>query len=275
LLLFVALLTNANAQQLARLHVQSFMLTSDTAYPKVEEPFNVTLTIRVRENITGPLNNVILPSLAGVEELGDERVLSSGPGGTVYRETLRLVAHARGPLTIGSGYLDAIDARDGKPKRFISNDLHLQVQGGPLLDAWGPLRAILRAILELILLAAAIFVLVAIFRRRPAPPVPAPAPVAAAEPVSPPSPEELLRQRLEELGERRDRQSVLRVRAALWNAAGAREGETLADVLRRPIAHDPRIQSLLLRVERATFIEDARLPEAIDDVLAERESTIA
>jgi hypothetical protein len=273
LVLFAVLGTVAHAQQLARLHVRSFTLESDTAYPKVEQPFNVTLTIRVAESITGPLANVILPSLAGVEELGDERVLSSGPGGTVYRETLRLVAHSRGPLTIGSAYLDAIDARDGKPKRFISNDLHLQVQGGAVLDAWGPLRAIVRVMLELLLIAAAIFVVVAIFRRRPArveaPPVPAP------EPVMPPSPEELLRQRLDDLRNRRDRQSVLGVRAALWAALGAKDGETLADVLRRPVAHDPRIHSLLVRVERATFIEDARLAEAIDDVLAERESTIA
>jgi hypothetical protein len=215
---------------------------------------------------------VILPSFSSAEELGDERVLSSGPQGTVYRETLRLVAHARGPLTIGSAYFDAIDARDGKPKRFISNDLRLQVEGGPLLDVWGTLLAIVRTLIELILLAAAIFVVISVFRRRPAPKV-EPGPIVSQPVVVPPSPHDVLRERLEDLRVRRDRGSVLRVRAALWNMLGARDGETLADVLRRPQAHESRTRSLLLLVERAAFIEDERLHEAIDAVLSEREST--
>lgn len=266
--------SSAHAQQLARLHVQSFALSSDTMRPKVEVPFNVTLTIRVKENLSGTLDNVILPSFSGAEELGDERVHSSGPGGTVYRETMRLIAHSRGPLTIGSAYLDAIDARDGKPKRFISNDLHLTVEGGPLLNAWAPLRAVLRALLELVLIAAAIFVIVAIFRRRPVPKYETPSPIPPP-PVAALTPQELLRQRLEQLRKHRDRQNVLRVRKALWDSIGAHDGETLADALIRPEARDPQIRSLLLRVERAAFIEDARLPEAIDGVVAERESTIA
>jgi hypothetical protein len=263
------------AQQLARLHVLSFTLTTDTPRPKIEVPFNVTLTIRLRENVTGTLDNVILPAFSGAEELGDERVLSSGPNGTIYRETLRLVAHASGPLIIGSAYLDAIDARDGKPKRFISNDLHLQVEGVPLFDFWGPVRAIFRTLVELVLIAAAIFVVVTLFRRRPAPvvvPAPEPAPQTVAVPASP---EEILRLRLEDLRVRRDRASVLQVRAALWSIIGAHDGETLADVLRHPKAQDSRTHSLLLLVERAAFIEDARLSEAIDAVLGERESSLA
>jgi hypothetical protein len=35
------------------------------------------------------------------------------------------------------------------------------------------------------------------------------------------------------------------------------------------------MRDLLFRVERAAFIEDSRLAQAIDDVLTERESTIA
>lgn len=271
----LALLGNvAQAQQLARLHVLSFTLTSDTPRPKVEVPFNVTLTIRLRENVTGTLQNVILPAFSGAEEWGDERVQSSGPNGTLYRETLRLVAHARGPLIVGSAYFDAIDARDGKPKRFISNDLHLQVEGGPLLDIWGPVRAIFRAIVELVLIAAAIFVVVSVFRRRPvAPAVQAAPPV---QPVAPPrSPEDELRERIDEMRLRRDRASVLLVRAALWKILGARDGETLADVLRRPQAREPHRYTFLLLVERAAFIEDSRLPDAIDAVLGEREGTFA
>jgi hypothetical protein len=274
LLALLALLgQSAQAQQLARLHVLSFTLTTDTPRPKVEVPFNVTLTIRLRENVTGSLDNVILPAFSSAEELGDERVLSSGPGGTVYRETLRLVAHASGPLIIGSAYLDAIDARDGKPKRFISNDLRLQVEG-PALDVWGPVRAIFRALIELVLIAAAIFVIVSVFRPRRGKRVESPPSLATVpEPVKPPSPEDILRDRMEELRVRRDRGSVLRLRSAVWNMLGAHDGETLGDVLRRPQAHETRRYKLLLVVERAAFIEEARLQEAIDAVLGERESS--
>lgn len=271
-LVFAVLGVAAHGQQLARFHVLSFTLSTDAVRPNVEDPFNVTLTIRLRENVGGTLDNVILPTFTGAEELGDERVFSSGPSGTVYRETLRLVAHARGPLTIGSAYFDAIDARDGKPKRFISNDLHLFVEGGAL-DVWQPVRAVGRALIELLLLVAAIFVVATLFRRRPAPRVETPVPVPVPPAPMPRSPEDILQQRIDQLRTRRDRESVLSVRAALWSILGSKDGETLADVMRRPMAHDTRIRSFLLRVERAAFIEEARLSEAIDGVLAEREST--
>jgi hypothetical protein len=273
-LLLAAPLGVASAQQLARLHVQSVSLTSDTLRPKVNEPYTVTLTIHVRDNVKGPFANVLLPAFIGPEELGDERVVSHGPGGTVYSESLRLVSRARGPVAIGSAYLDAIDARDGKPKRFISNDLHLYVEGGPALDLWRPVLAVLRGMLELVLVAAATFVVVTVFRRRRPPTVFEP--TLSVQPAMPaPTPQDMLRLELAALEAKRDRQSVLRVRTVLWEIIGAHPGETLGDVLRRPPAQEPRTRRLLTLVERAAFIEDARLPQAIDEVLAEREGTFA
>jgi hypothetical protein len=57
--------------------------------------------------------------------------------------------------------------------------------------------------------------------------------------------------------------------------AGAGPGEKLSDVLRRPAASDDHLRRLLMIVERAAFIEEARLSDAIDDVLSEREWTFA
>jgi hypothetical protein len=227
--------------------------------------------------VSGPFENVILPQFGSAEGLGDTRVLSSTPQGTVYRETLRLVAHARGPLVIGPAYLDAIDARDGKPKRFISNVLRLNVVGGPQMDIWTPALALLRGAFNIVLLLAAAFVFVSLFRRRArvAAQPPEPAPEPALTPIRQHSPEDAVAAALRELRERRDRRSILALRKALWASVGAQEGETLGDVLRRPSSDGPGTRRLLTLVERATFVEDARLPEAIADVLRERESTIA
>lgn len=264
----------ANAQQYQRLHVRGFTLTADTSNPQLEQPFHVTVTIRVAENVTH-LDNVYLPTFFGAEELGDEQQITSGAGGTTYRETLTLVAHARGMLSISSAYLDAIDARDGKPKRFISNTLRIPVGGGPVSAVWETLRTILFVVIEIVIVAAALFVLVVLFwRRRPRPaaaPPPPPAPAAEAAPT--PVPGRELADAFAQLRERRDRPAVLALRGALWHAAGASSGETLSDVLRRPAAADERLRRLLMIVERAAFIEKTRLTAAIDDVLSEREWT--
>ncbi len=261
----------AQAQQLQRLHVRSFTLTSDAGKPELDVPFNVTLTIRVAEDVSR-LQNVYLPAFAGPEELGDERQLSHGRRGTVYRETLRLVAHARGPLAIGSAYFDAVDARDGKPKRFVSNDLQLFAGASPALDAWRPLRPIawaLAAMFAALALAAGVLRIIA---RQPARPRPLRVEPVVSEPPQQPT---SLDAALEQLRVRRDREAVLRVRSTLWHIAGAKEGQTLGDVLLRPEATDDGLCRLLIAVERAAFIEERRMNEAIDDVFTQREGSIA
>lgn len=271
---FLLLAGTAQAQQYQRLHVRSFTLSSDTARPQLEQPFHVTLTIRVSENLA-QLENVFLPTFFGAEELGDEQQITHGPGGTTYRETLTLVGHARGMLSVSPAYLDAIDARDGKAKRFVSNALQLPIGGGPIGMLRRTLRTAALAVIEVVLVAAAVFVLIALFRRRPR----RPAEPAAAAPEVPPvvvdPPKNELAGALERLRARRDRSAVMSVRAALWHLAGATSGETLSDVLRRPAATDVHLRRLLLIVERAAFIEHARLNGAIDEVLSEREWTVA
>ena len=258
----------AQAQQYQRLHVRSFTLSSDTASPQLEQPFHVTLTIRVTEKVSD-ISNVFLPTFSGAEELGDLRQTAQDRTGTTYRETLTLVAHTRGMLTVSEAYLDAIDARDGKPKRFLSNSLELPVGGGPISSTWQALRTAAIVVIDFVLVGAAVFVIVAIFWRRRH------AGVIVQPPVIPPpvpprivsQPKDEVEEAWEQLGVRRDRASVLSLRAALWRRIGAGLGETLGDALRRPAAAQPDMRRLLLVVERAAFVEQARLDEAIEEVL--------
>lgn len=247
------------------MHVRSFTLSSDTAHPRAGVPFDVTLSIRVAENVPG-LQNVYLPAFFGPEELGDEREVVHSKRGTRYVETMRLVAHSGGPLTIGSAYFDAIDARDGAPKRFISNELHLQVEG-PGARAASVFRWTFAAAAAVAV--ACIALLAALAARKPAaapaaPPAPEPAAVPVEEPREPP-----LRSAFAALALRRDRASVMELRAILWRQLGAGSGATLSAVICRTAS--PGMQRLLTLVERAAFVEEAHLQSAIDAVLALRE----
>ncbi len=208
-LVYVLLGAAAQAQTYQRLHVRSFSLRSDVASPRLEQPFHVTLTIHVTEDVP-QLRNVFLPTFFGAEELGDEQQIAHGPRGTAYRETLTLVAHETGSLSISPAYLDAIDARDGKPKRFISNGLQLRVGDAGPSRVWSVLLTIALVAIEVLLVAAALFVIAAVFWRRarhePATPDP-------PQVVAPTLPQPVLRngvlEAFEHLRCRRDRSAVL------------------------------------------------------------------
>lgn len=226
--------------------MRSFTLACDTAHPRAGVPFDVTLSLRVADNVR-QFDDVYLPAFFGPEELGDERQIVHDSRGTLYRETLRLVSFAHGPLHIEPASLEAIDARDGKPKRFYSNALDLQTSPPAPPDILRPLAAL---VLAALLSAAGYFAL----RRPRAIPRPVVNDVARA---------------MQELRRRRDRGSVLDLRAALWASAGARDGETLHDVLARVDAVDERARALLLHVEEAAFVAHDRLAAAVERVLAD------
>ena len=272
--LYIGLASASHAELLQRLHVLGFTVTSDTSRPRVNVPFHVTLTVHVREHIT-QLQYVSLPTFSGFENLGDRRSLTHVPGdGSIYRETLTLVAHNPGPIAIGSAYLDAVDLRDSKTKRFISNDLILNVTGTELQTTRARLRAVLLAILALLLLAAAIFALSRIFLRRRTLAV---SRDHAPQPVGPSQHAPLigLDEALANLRTRRDRPSVLRVREALWSIVGANQGETLGDILRREPARSDGLRRILVAVEHAAFVHDTHLQQAIENALAEGGHRIA
>jgi hypothetical protein len=234
------------------LNVRSFTLTCDTAHPRAGVPFNVTLTVQVSQNVP-ELPDVYLPAFFGPQELGDERQIHHGHDGTLYRETLRLVAAAAGPVHIGSAYLDAIDARDGKPKRFISNALDLNA--GPAPVARTGVRFFETAAIALAALLTFAFARRPARRRREAVSIkPVPVVNGIAEAIA-------------QLRDRRDRKAVFDLRAQLWESAGARQGETLQDVLARPKAVDRNVRRMLILIEEAAFIEEARLEDAVARIL--------
>ena len=271
--LFVCVAGTSHAELLQRFHVLGFRITSDTPRPQVGVPFHVTLTVHVRERIT-QLQYVSLPTFSGLENLGVRQRLRNLRGeGSIYSETLTLVAHSPGPVAIGSAYLDAVDLHDGKTKRFISNNLILSVIGTAPPNARITIRAALLVILGVLLLAAVIFALLAIRRLRRR--------ATASDPTQPlisnplPAPTIGLGEALANLRARRDRSSVLHVREALWSIAGASQSETLGDLLQHASADDESLRRMLVAIEHAAFVHDRRLQQAIDDALSGEEHGIA
>ena len=270
-LLVLALAGVANAA-LPRLSVASFTFSADTSAPAQEQPFHLILDIRLNGHVDD-LEGVVLPQLGTLEILGDEKHTLAAGANTEYRETIAVVAHQGGAIAIPPAYLDAIDARDGKPKRFLSNDLTLHVAGpaSALAGTAGdskllPVLGFLAGAMLIVALA------LAALKLRKTPPdvaeveaAPAHGPVVAIAPVDPPA-DAVARARAHLAGDP-TREGALAARSVLWRSVGANDGETLADVVRRPGAHDPALRAVLRALERAAFTNDLDRPAAIGDAL--------
>jgi hypothetical protein len=211
---------------------------------------------------------VVLPMFGPLEILGDEKQVLAGAGGTEYRETISVVSHQSGTISIAPAYLDAIDARDGKPKRFLSNALTLRVGGA----AAASLAPLLRTLAEIAAgIAVVLLMALGVLRlRRPsrvvAPPTQAAQPAPPAAPT--PSDERPYATALADLQAEPSRACARRVRERIWQTMGASRFDTLADVLRRPAAHDPAVRGVLRALERAAFTHDADLRPALDDAIS-------
>ena len=274
--LFALTLSSAIAQALPRLHVPSFSLRADTMHPQIEKPFHLIINAHFQEQLAS-VDFVVLPNLAELEDLGDERHTIAGPRGTDFSETITVIAHHSGRLHVDPVYFDAIDARDGKPKRFSSNDLVLMVEGGTLEDPLAGIRHGLITAGKMLAILVAVFVTAAIVFRRRARSI---APLAPPENVLPApvitrSPKDILSGHLDALRANRTRASVMQMRAALWAVAGANEGETLGDALSKLDGRSPELHPVLRLTERAGFIADAYLQGAIDDMILALEKYLA
>jgi hypothetical protein len=263
------------AAPLQRLTVTSFTLSADTAKPELEVPFHLIVSLHVRETVP-EIDNINLPVLVDVELLGDSRATQAGPGGTDYRETITVVAHHTGKIALSPATLQVIDARDGKAKQYSTNSLNLEVVGATIPTApdevtpalWNIGRQLLGWLLIWAIgIGAIVLIVVLLARRRPQA---APAPVGTPPPLAPRPvvPVRTRRERLQDaltvLRADRNRPTAVRVRAVVWELIGASEGETLADVLRRPEAADPRMAGVLRALERAAFTYDDDVAPAID-----------
>ncbi|MHB8462378.1 MAG: hypothetical protein ACYDA1_07005 [Vulcanimicrobiaceae bacterium] len=264
------------AQSLARLHVESFVLSSDTATPVVEKPFHLEIVIHVKERIS-QLENVVLPPFVGLDILGDESTTNVAAQGTTYDERLTVVAHGSGKLEISPAYLDAIDARDGTAKRFLSNSLTLTI-AGPIHAPFQKsvifhrvsvdITVFVRIVGWLLAFACLVLVVVVLLRRRPQPlPVTVLPPAVPRPPDIPLDPRAPLRDALQRLQAEPTRAQALSARLRLREFLGIPEGATLSDALRSTNVRSATVKRALQAAERAAFVYDEGLDDAIRDFI--------
>jgi hypothetical protein len=275
-----------NAEQLARLNVTSFTMQADTTRPQVGVPFHIMFTMHVEQNVAR-LQNVVLPPFGPLQIQGDEQHFTSTSNGTDYRDIVTVVSPQTGRISIAGAYMDAIDARDGKAKRFLSttprgkDTLELDVVGGasePLaIDEAPRLLGALFRVLSFALGIGVIALLAALvlLRRRPAVPITAPLtePIHE-EPIAAPSVP--LADLPAQLRAQPTREMALRARSALWESVGASEGETLNDVLLNPtVAREPSLRAVLRAAERAAFTHEHDLSTALHEFVRSLEGYVA
>jgi len=262
----------ALAQTLPRLHVAALTLRCDTRSPKIGQPFHLVIAGRLQERLSS-VDFVVLPNLAELEPLGDERHVIVTARGTDFSETLTVAARHAGRVHVAGAYLDAIDPRDGKPKRYYSNDLTFTVAGAAPQTQTG-LGSLISFLAKLVGALLVLFVLAKLLRRKR---VPAPAVVAKSTPESvgpAASPLDGLPQALADLRRDRDREAVMRLRFQLWKTAGAKGGETVGDLLARNGARGS-LKDALLKTERAAFVDETQLADAVDRTIVALERHLA
>jgi hypothetical protein len=275
----LAFASPAAAQPIPALHVRSFVLALDKTSVNVGDDFHLRLTTHVDERIS-TLENVVLPNLSSLEDLGDERRCSAGKKGTECVETLTLDANGPGDRTIGPATLEILDPQTGRPHNITSNLVTIHVTGQAktgsqpppsdvLAAVTGGLVSLLRNILVFILVAVAGWGFIWGLRHRQPPPPPiavAPVPAPAPGPVVDWATQFAQLSAALELEPTRPR--ALAVREALRRYLGARDEETLADLVNRNAANGkPKLLAALGAVERAVFCEDSRIAEAVREAL--------
>jgi len=258
---------SVRAQTLERLHVRNFTLATDRTSVREGEPFHLTISAHVDEEVL-ELDNVTLPDLAGFESLGDERRCAASARGSDCVEILTLDGTQAGTHTLGPVTLDAVDGRSGRASRFATNSVTVTVEGASGLS--GIARSLIVGVLVGIAAAALWWGFV---RRRvssaPQPSPPPPPAVVAPPPVAaPPDPESRYRELVAALARDPSRARALDVRAELRLRAGAGSEETLGDLeARGALRGRPGDLSALRAIERAAFCEDANVERAVREAL--------
>lgn len=267
--LSLALAPPAQAQGLRTLHVDALSMRADRSELHVGDVFHVAIHARVRERV-GALDELIVPNVGTMQLEGDERHVSATANGTDVTETLTLEPTVAGAFTFNPAYLDAIDAKSGKPTRFSSNPVQVVVDA-PAVRYPSP-QSIWSIAGEAAIIFAALFAvivgIVALVRTRTRPPA------AVTAPAPPPAPPAAARSARDEVADALRAYvsapaygSLVRLRAALFVAAGAAPGATLRDALAR--TSDPALRAALAAAERTAFgpayLRDASSVELIDD----------
>lgn len=244
----------ADAQSLRRLHVDALSMRVDRFHPRVGQMFHLAIHVRVRENVQA-LDELVVPDLGTLQGLGDERVVTHGPGGTDVVETLTLEPTLPGPFTFQPAYLDAIDARTGRPSRFSANPVRIVVEGAPVVDTFGArlLSALARGALIVLGLVLALIAIVGLGRRlrRRERTVVISKPPPAPPPELPRTPRDVVAQALRGYRVSPAAPQLHSLRGALFAAAGVPSGATLRDAL--AATPDQGLRASLLAAERTAF----------------------
>ena len=241
----------AGAAGLRSLHVLALGMHADRTQVRIGEPFHVAVHVRVKENVAA-LDELVIPDVGTLQIIGDERHTTHGPGGTDVVETITLQSPAAGRYTISPAYLDAIDARTGRPSRFSSNPLTIVVAAAAANLPAAPLHALAQTLGWAIAAIAVVALLLVVMRRRRGVPVLPAAPAPLPPPAAPPrTPHDDVAEALRAYRVSPSTAALLRLRATLFAAAGAADGATLRDAL--AATSDARLRSALLAAERTAF----------------------
>lgn len=269
-LVAVAASLRAAPAELATLHVRAFRMSADRATLHAGESFVLTILANTAEPLSA-LDNVTLPNLSAFEELGDERRCSPRADGTVCTETLTLRATAPGEQAIDPVELDAVDARTHRPSRFLSERVVVTVvAAGPApSDVVASLLHAIATVLEVsAVVGSSAFALVWGYRQLRGPaPVAQPQPAVPSRAIEDDSARERFAKLVAALAREPTRARVVAVRAELRARAGARDDETLADLLaRRRSPTEPDFDALRA-IERAAFCRDDDVAVAVAEAL--------
>lgn len=246
----------AAAQGLRKLHVDALAMRADHARVAVHEVFHLAIHVHVRENVAA-LDELVVPDVGTMQLEGDERHVTRTPSGTDVVETLTLEATAPGTFTFKGAYLDAIDARTGKPSRFSANPVRVVVVAPSAIDVqgyfgvWRFMIAVMLGGSAVLVAAAAVLAVVRLRRARNAAVVTVAAPAAAAPPAPPRTLRDEVADALRAYRSAPANGSLTHLRGALFVAAGATAGATLRDALAATADRD--LRAALVAAERTAF----------------------
>lgn len=268
----------AAAQTLPDLTISALSITSDRTVAPEGQAFHLTIHVHAKQR-SADFSSLVLPDVVNLTILGDEKhTTPTSNDGTDYIEVLTVAGIAPGEASVSPAYIDARDpSRSDRPFRFSSNALHLRIYAATQSDYFSWQRSATRFAARALPVAAGIILIAVVCvllvrtvaaARRQRTYVTLP----RARPVSVPqsSPADLIaavRSAAQRLAQERTRERAADVRAALFKLAGAERDETLASLLTKIPEEHAMLRGALRKAERATFVDEAHLQGAIEELL--------
>jgi hypothetical protein len=264
---------------LPELTVTAMSITSERTVAQEGLAFHLRIHVHTKQH-GADLSSLVLPDVVNLTILGDEKHTSQAAGdGTDYVEILTVAGIAPGEATVSPAYINARDpSRGGGPFRFSSNSLRLRISPASQAEYFSWQRETMR-LARVVLPIAVGFIVVAgigfaivrgiiVAARRPQTYVTLPRARAVVVPQA--SPRDLasaVRDATRRLSQERTRERASELRAALFKVAGAERDETLASLLARIPEDQGVLRGALRKAERATFVDEAHLQGAIEELL--------